>query len=43
MLVILALGASTGLATYVVEPEDLVFGLIFESIVLAAFIGCLVL
>jgi hypothetical protein len=43
MMEILGTAAFVGLATYIVEPDDLVFGLIFESIVLAAFVGLLML
>jgi hypothetical protein len=34
---ILMVGALIGFSTYVVEPDDLIFGILFESIVLIAF------
>jgi hypothetical protein len=40
---ILAIGAIIGVSTYIVEPDDLIFGIIFELVVLAAFVGFLVI
>jgi hypothetical protein len=42
MMEILGTAALVGLATYMVEPDDLAFGLIFELVVLAALVGLLV-